>query len=94
MEQDDVAAADLHALLGRDLVDLLTIKGGALGHDVCAEVGRHVEHHAAGDEGRDLLDAELLQPVGLDELAVLVAVVVDVVDANVAQPVDLEPVPT
>ena len=89
VEQHHVAGADLDALALGLLVDLLAVEGRALGHDVLAEVGRHVEHDAARHERRDLLDAELAQAVDLHELAVLEAVVVDVVDADMAQPVDL-----
>src|SRR5205823_10602344 len=52
-----------------------------------------VEQHAAGEEGAGVLDAELLEAVGVAELGELVAVVEDVLgadaDADVAEAVEL-----
>ena len=52
-------------------------------------MGRHVEQDAPGHDVGDLLDAEFRQAVRLHEVAVLVAVVVDVIDPDVAETIDL-----
>ena len=89
MEDHDVTLADFDALLLRDFLDLLDVEGGAFLDDVGAVMGGHVEQHAARHHRRDLFDAELLQAVGIGEIEQLVAVVVDVVDADMAEAVEL-----
>ena len=89
VEDDDVALADLDVLLLGDFVDLLDVEGGAFLHDVGVEIGGHVEQHAARDDRRHLLDTELLQAVRIGEIGELVAVVIDVLDAEMAEAVDL-----
>src|SRR6266404_1656595 len=89
MEDHDIALADLDALLLRDLFDLLDVERGALLDHVGVVIGGHVEQHATGDHGGYLLDTELLQAVGIGEVGQLVAVVIDVVDADMAEAVEL-----
>src|SRR5262245_1934464 len=90
MEQHHVAALNrLDALALHGALDLGAIERGAFLDDVGVEVARHVEQDAARRDRRHLLDAELLQPVGGDEVGPLVAVVVDIVDADVAEAVEL-----
>src|SRR6266404_1243249 len=89
MEDHDIALADLDALLLRDLFDLLDVERGTLLDHVGVVIGGHVEQHAACHHRRDFFDAELLQAGGIGEIGELVAVVIDVLDADVAEAVDL-----
>lgn len=91
MEEDDVALADFDALLFGGADDVLLRIGPALFNHVDAVTARHVEQDAARYGRRHVLDAGLGRPVGLGEVAILVAVIVDVVDADMAEPVDLWP---
>ena len=89
MEQDDIALAQLDALLLGGAHNVFPGIGRAFLQQLLAEIGRHIEQHAARHDGRHFLDAELLETVGLGEILRLVAVVVDMIDADMAQPVDL-----
>ncbi len=89
MHEHDVAGANFRALpleraaqIGeRDLVAALEPRD--------AFERRDVDEHAARHERADVLDAELREPVGLRELAPVVAVVEQVADADVAEAVEL-----
>ena len=72
-----------------DFLDLLDVEGGAFLDDVGAVMRRHVEQHAARHHRRDFFDAELLQPGGIGEVEQLVAVVIDVLDADMAEAIEL-----
>ena len=50
---------------------------------------RDVDQHAARDDGADVLDAELGEPLGLGELGAAIAVVEQVADAEVTEAVEL-----
>src|SRR6478736_5695352 len=89
MEDHDVTLPDLDALLLRDFLDLLDIEGGAFLNHVGAVVSRHVEQHAPCYHRRDFLDAELFQPSGIGEVEQLVAIVLDVLDTEMAEAVEL-----
>ena len=89
VEQHHVPLPDLDALLLGGTDDVLLGVGRARFDDLLAEIAGHVEYHASGDDGRILLDAELGEARGLGEVADFVAVVVDVVDADVAEPINL-----
>ena len=89
MEDHDVALADFDALFLGDFLDLLGVEGGAFLDHVGAVMRSHVEQHAPCHHRRDLFDAELLQPGGIGEIEQLVAIVVDVLDADMAEAVEL-----
>src|SRR5262249_27207927 len=88
---ETVAGVDEHDVAGVNLglgevERLLQIGGrddGAGGEAALAADGGAVEYQAAGKEHASVLDAELLQAVGAAELGELVAVVEDVVVADV-----------
>ena len=70
-------------------LDVFGIERGAGRDGVGVEALRHVEQHAAGDDGRDFVGAELGEPFWRDEIGWGEAVVVLVVDAHVAEAVEL-----
>src|SRR6185369_8868759 len=80
---------DFDVLLLGDFLDLLDVEGGAFLDHVGTVMRGHVEQHAARHHRRDLLDAELLQPGGIGEFEQLVAVVINVLDADMAEAVEL-----
>ena len=89
MKQHHVAFFNLNALALGLLVNFFAVKGHALFHHVGAKVSRHVQHDAARDKWGYLFYAQLFQPIGLRKLRVFIAVVVHVVNANMAQTVNL-----
>ena len=84
MEDHDIALANLNPLFLCGFLDLLDVEGSPFLDDVSVVIGRHVEQHAAGNHGRDLFDAEFLQTGRIGEIGELVAVVVDMIDAEMA----------
>jgi hypothetical protein len=89
VEDHHVALADFDALLLGDRLDLLAVECGALLDDIGAVVRSHVEENTAGNQRRDLLHAEFLETGSIGEIGILVAVVVDILHANVAEAIDL-----
>ena len=89
MEQHDVALLDLDALLGERVVDLLLVEGRSGRHGFLPATAVMSSTTPRVTNARQLLDTELLETVGRGEVHGLVAVVVDVIDADVAEAVEL-----
>src|SRR6185436_19374733 len=60
MKEHDVTLANIDALFPGAFLDFLDVEGSAFLDDVGAEVGGHVEQHAARYHRRKLFDTELL----------------------------------
>src|ERR1051326_1237472 len=89
MEQDNVTSFDLDVLLGESVVDLLLVERRTGGNWCFSNHRRYVEDNTPRNEGRQFFDTELLEPVSGCEVDRFVAVVVDVVDADVSEPIKL-----
>ena len=92
VEEDDISFAHRSALLLLHRLNIVYAEELARLHMLDAQVSRHVEHDAAGDDGGDLLDAELGQSGKKGEVLGVVAVVIDAARRPyMAEPVDLRP---
>ncbi len=89
MKQHHITRLDGYALGFGGRLDVLAVECRAGVQHGLAEVFRHVQQHAAADDGRQAVDAELGDSGDSDEVCRAIAVVVDVIDAHVAEPVDL-----
>ena len=89
VQENDVTLANGEVLLLHGAFDLGAVDGGAGVEDVFAEVARHVEQHASGNDGRDGVRPEFAQAGGGVIVTLVDAVVVAVVDTEVAEPVEL-----
>ena len=74
-QQHRVPLADVHPLLLQRPLQVLDRDDRADRHPPDAAKAGHVDQHAAGEEDAGVLDAELLQAVGLAEFRALEAVV-------------------
>jgi hypothetical protein len=92
VEQHHVALADGGALLRDRSLDLGAIQRRP-GGEVASLQRDEIEQHAPRDERRHFVGREQQQPVPAQELRLLVAVVVDVVDAQMPSPSSWLPIP-
>ena len=68
VEQHHITFADFHPLRFRLGLDFGLVEDGAGRQRVLLEVSRHVQQHAAADDGRQFLDGKLGQAGGVHEI--------------------------
>ena len=89
MENDHVALAQFDALAFGRAANLLFVVRRAFGYHADAEIAGHIQNDTARDDSGQVFQAQFRQARGRGERVELKAPVVDVIDARMAEPVDL-----